>query len=394
MAGTRHKETSADEYPVARVGRELRRRVLEGVYAPGDRVPTERELETEFGVSRLTVAKALAPLVAEGLIVRQRGRGSYVTHRRAGRRRESAVVADDRRLITFISPGASGGSGGGGVVVERGVLEGMHAILGPLGYRVGVDFYRDSQQQLRCLERYQDRAPAAFVVWPEPDEGVIQKLRAMTGEGFPVVLVDTYLEQLDCDYVVSDNGHGGRAMVEHLVALGHRRISYLGEPPVRSSLIDRLGGFLSATVAAGLPIDANTVVLLSRQDRQGLSEAIDRLLQAPEPPTALFCAHDQVAMSVAYLLRERGRRVPQDVTLVGYDNIDAAADFYVPLTTVAQDFYEMGRLAAEILLYRINGGDMAVPYQVHVRPRLIQRASGAAPPGHRDAALPAVMPGA
>jgi LacI family transcriptional regulator len=179
----------------------------------------------------------------------------------------------------------------------------------------------------------------------------------------------------DIPLVGVDQVAGASAAVEHLLSLGHRRITYIGESANRSSLLDRLGGFLGALVAGGCPLGGNSVMLLPETDTAGLSRAVDQLLAGESRPSALFCAHDQLAMSLYHLLRERGVSIPEEMSVVGYDNIDAAERFTLPLTTVSQNFYEMGRIAAEILLFRIESGGIDVPYQVHIAPQLIVRQS-------------------
>ncbi|MFW6059157.1 MAG: GntR family transcriptional regulator [Phycisphaeraceae bacterium] len=364
--------------PVRRVYQALRQRVVEGEYQPGEKIPTEKELGDEFGVSRLTVAKAMAHLVAERRVERFRGRGTYVLRPEDGDKAEGADSrATEARRITFLSPGQEQGP----VHIRHGILEGLHEALEAVGYYVGVDFYADLEQHLSKLEKLgEDRHAAAFVVWPEPDARTREKLTALIERRFPVVLVDTYLPDFACDYVVTDNVAGGALMVRHLADLGHRRITYITEWPDRTSLRNRLTGYLRGLVCEDVPVTERSVVTVDSWASADVGSVIDELFDAPEPPTAIFASHDYLAMNVHWALRERGLRVPEDISLAGYDNIDAAQHFAVPLTTVSQDYFQMGHVAGQILLERFGKPEPTVNYQQLIQPRLVERASTAAPP--------------
>ena len=231
----------------------LHQRLDAGDYAVGDRLPTEREIGEEFGVSRMTVAKAMAQLVCEGRVERFRGRGTFAT---AGPAADAPSGVGTATAVSFISPGRTGQP----VQVSHGILEGMHAVLRAAGYTVGVEFYDGSEAHRQCLAEVQRPTLAGAAVWPEPGPGVGEAITTLR-QTVPVVLVDTYLPELDCDHVVSDNLSGASLMVDHLAASGHRRIVYLTEPPDRTSTRDRLTGFFRGMVVNGLPLRADSVTM-------------------------------------------------------------------------------------------------------------------------------------
>jgi DNA-binding LacI/PurR family transcriptional regulator/DNA-binding transcriptional regulator YhcF (GntR family) len=359
---TRLAAQTLEQLPARRVYVELRRRIVAGDYPSGDKMPPEREVGEEFGVSRVTVAKAMAQLVNEGMIHRHRGRGTFV-HLPPP---DASAPAASR--VTFISPKGRDQA----VLVRRGVLEGLHEALEDSAYAVAVDFYDTLPHHLKCLAKYQDPNSAGFVLWPESDHRVKEQVSAMIAQGFPVVLVDAYLPDLDSDSVVTDNVRGGAMMVQHLAALGHQRIAYLTEPATRSSMCDRLTGFLRGMVLGGLSIGPDSIIEVpgAAPDRAVMAQAIDRLLASSPRPTALFCAHDSLAMSAYWALRERGIAAPAEISLAGYDDIDAAEHFALPLTTISQDYFEMGRVAGRILLERMENRPASVRYQKFIQPHL------------------------
>jgi GntR family transcriptional regulator, arabinose operon transcriptional repressor len=365
---------------------EIRRRILTGQYAPGQRIPPERQLEEEFGCSRLTVAKAMTPLVADGLIERYRGRGTFVSQREVPTRREIHMHAGQLsrargNVIKYISPGM-----GKNISSSRDdVLTGLHGVLNEAGYHVSIDFYGGLEEHLNCLAKADDLQIAGLVVWPVPDQRTNGAIAHLVERGVPLVLIDTYLPELNCDYVVTDNITGAAMMVNHLAQLGHRRICYLTPDERRTSLIDRMSGFLRGMVEAGLPIDDHSVTRLQLEPGAGgtqvsparLAEHLDRLLALPEPPTALFTSHDVLAIAMQSLLRGRDVRVPEEITVVGYDGIEAGEFCAVPLTTIKQDFLLTAQTAGRILLERFGGRGSGLRYHTLIPPQLLVRASSA-----------------
>lgn len=364
------------------IGQELRRRILTSQYGPGQRIPPERELLEEFGCSRLTVAKAMAPLVADGLIERHRGRGTFVAQAAGEERasgRSDGRPATRGNVVKYVSPGTEQN-----VRSSRDdVLAALHGSLDDVGYHVSVDFYGDLEQHVRCLSKIHDPQIAGVVLWPMPDASTVEAVSKLVADAVPLVLIDTYLPEIDCDYVVTDNIEGAALMVGHLARLGHRRIAYVTPPTTRTSLRDRLAGFLRGMIEAHLPVDSDSVVSIDPAGDP--ANTLDRILSLSTPPTALFAAHDSIALALLPLLRERGLAVPEDITLVGFDGLEAGEFSSVPLTTVKQDFRQMADIAARILLERFDGRTAPLRYHRLIEPQLIVRASCAPPAAVRAA---------
>lgn len=160
----------------------------------------------------------------------------------------------------------------------------------------------------------------------------------------PVVLVNSDAPRSGLPAVTSDNRGGARLATEHLLALGHRRIAHISAPRVNAAAGQRLAGVRSALHAAGLD-PRDLAVALGDAHVAGGERAMDELLDGAVVPTAVLCYNDLTAIGAMRALRRRGLRVPGDVSLVGFDDIDLAAWTDPPLTTVAQPKTEMGRWA-------------------------------------------------
>lgn len=346
------------------VQEEVRRRITSGVWRHGDRIPTERELEKEFSLSRMTVSKGLGNLVAEGLLIRKKGQGTFVT---------LVDVPNTRHLIKFIAPNPICKS-----PFRFGALEAMHEELVPNGYNVGVDFYTDGSDLADCLRRNCDSFHAGFVVFYRPGDGVGDRLADASEFGLPLVLIDAYPDDYRGDMVVANNAHGGRLMIDHLYSLGHRDIAYISWPVDRSSLRDRAAGFIQQMLVHGLAVTSKTVQALTDGTFAAfpeLRELVANLLSEPHRPTALCFSNDVLALEAMEYINSLGLTVPEDISVVGYDNVDWCTDSLIPLTTVNQDMARIAKEASLILLERIGGKSSPRPIRVFIEPELVVRAS-------------------
>ncbi len=207
-------------------------------------------------------------------------------------------------------------------------------------------------------------------------------------EGVPVVLVDARTEDGGPDAVVPDEVRGGRDATEELIRQGHRRIGLPWNRDDIPATHGRLAGHRDALAAAGLPFDPALVVAEESESGGGYL-ASRRLLALPDRPTALFCFNDRMAMGAYHAAAEVGLRIPDDLSVIGFDNQAYVADgLYPGLTTMALPHYEMGVWAVERILdliERPGDGDGPVTPQLLPCP-LIRRASVGPPPDGRSAA--------
>ena len=202
----------------------------------------------------------------------------------------------------------------------------------------------------------------------------------LTAPPIPVVLVNTEAPKAGLPTIMSDNTGGARLATEHLLALGHHRFGYLMPPPRNVDAPSRLAGVQAALRDAGCPDDALTIADGDALVGGGEAAAIDLLDRAPDT-TAIVAYNDLMAIGALRALRQRGRRVPADTSVVGFDDVPVAAYVDPPLTTIAQRTEEMGRWAVERLV-GIDGaggagvGGASVKLAVDLR---IRESTGPAP---------------
>jgi LacI family transcriptional regulator len=195
--------------------------------------------------------------------------------------------------------------------------------------------------------------------------------------GMSTVLVDCFVEDASIVSVVPDEVQGGFTATEHLLSQGHRRVGLINVDRLESGLPaahGRLAGYKQALEAFGVPFEEALVRFGDGTGRDGYRYT-NELLKLPDPPTALFCGTDRIAMGAYDAIKERGLKIPDDVAVVGFDNQDVIAEYLRPaLTTVALPHYDMGRWAVERLTRRLAGESLE-PVQHKMSCPLIHRES-------------------
>lgn len=191
----------------------------------------------------------------------------------------------------------------------------------------------------------------------------------------PVVTVDHRGEHAEFPSISTDCYQGARAAVEHLLGLGHRRIAYIGGDERLASARDRHRAYVETIAQHGLRNDPELSIPGDFTQQCGFVAA-NQLLVLAEPPSAIFAANDLSAFGAIMAIREAGLRVPEDISVVGFDDIPTAAQCYPPLTTIRQPIRQVGRSAVNTLLALIAGIESASP-QVTLPTELVLRASTA-----------------
>ncbi|SRR5579883_1266050 len=212
----------------------------------------------------------------------------------------------------------------------------------------------------------------------ERSRETMQALHGLCERGMAMVCIGHRPLHPHADEVSTDTASGARAAVAHLVALGHRRIAFIGGPISRGIAVGRLRGYEQGLAEAGLAIDMTLVREGELDQESGRRETL-ALLDLPDPPTGVLCVNDLTAFGALAALGDRGLRVPDDISVVGFDDVPLATLVQPPLTTIRQPTRELGHLAARFLLQRIARRDG--PHQGSVLPcQLVVRASSGPAP--------------
>ena len=193
----------------------------------------------------------------------------------------------------------------------------------------------------------------------------------------PVVIVDREIPEAQSDSVLANHEMGGWLATQHLLEQGHRRIGCITGPAQLSSSADRTNGYRRALTEAGITPDESLILAGDFRYESGY-QAVQRLLVHETPPTAVFAGNDLMAIGAISGAADKGYSVPQDFSVIGFDGVPLTSFTNPPLTTVAQPMYEMGGLAAVLLLERIQGSKVT-PIRRVLNTRLVVRRSTAPP---------------
>ena len=347
--------------------------------------PTLAELAAAAGVSTMSASRAvnLQPGVSRETreaILKLAAEMGYVPNRSAqklsgGRTRVIGLLAADLDN-TFISALVSG-------AVRAASATGHEVLIYSL---VGND-RRPTTNVLQLLQQFTD---GVIAVLPY-QYGFVEGLAAAR---LPVITIDHHREHAEFPSIAADSYGGARGAMQHLAALGHRRIAFITGEEQLGSAQDRHRAYDDAVAILRLERDP-TLVLRGDYTARGGREAGKKLLKMKDRPTAVFAGNDLSAIGAMSVLQSAGLRVPEDISIVGFDDLPAASQVHPALTTVRQPIAEMGRAAVNTLLAVIAGLEVATP-QVALPTELVVRKSTAAmrdlPSKPRDLSPPTSRP--
>jgi len=211
-----------------------------------------------------------------------------------------------------------------------------------------------------------------------PSSGNADLLRSAIESGLPVVLLDRSIPGLTADVVLSDNESGAFDAVSYLIGMGHRRIGIIAGRLEVSTGADRMAGYVRAIRTHGIPAD-ESLIEVAKFKRDIAYDKTMKMLNRAEPPTALFVSNNVMTAGTMAALKAAGKKVPDDISVIGFDDSEWAALMDPPLTVVAQPIVELGTRAAQTLMRRISRGRVKTPRAVVLKPELILRDSCARP---------------
>ena len=339
-----------------RIQNALRGRIRKGDWLPGQMLPTWRVLCCEFGTTQVTLDKAIEGLIREGLLRAARGSGTFVA---------SAAVRALRIGVVIKCSGLE-------ETLEEQLDDNFY--FGPLfrGIRDGVTgqsvemLYSNIQSGDYADFSREKTLAGMILVLPALED--VPKLHALTAAGVVYVAAgfstgDPADADLPC--VDTNNREAANEVVTHLLELGHRRVAIINLTTSQGNHHDRLEGYFDALASAGLAVIPDDLVLYPTQSMDRFEPHIESwLLRVKDTvglPTAIFACDYLMALATLRVLRRHKLRVPEDISLVIFDDPLSAAHLTPPLTAVRQPVYQMGLLAAKRLLAALQAEDSAAP---------------------------------
>lgn len=346
-------------------GRNRRRRVRDGYSVPMAMAQV-RDVAARAGVSPATVSNALNHPEKVSEATRERVQAAieelgYVRNDAARQLRQRQNRAVGMIVLDVANPFFADVASG----AEKSLGEmNRPLLLGNSG--------QDRQRELTHLRLFEEQRVSGLLISPVGD--VLTRLRRLKEHGTAVVIVDRKSGADEFSSVSTDDRLGGRLAAEHLIAQGRRRIAVIGGPMGIRQVAHRLAGAEAAAAEHdGVSVRmSDTGAMDVGSGRQATRELLD--LSPGERPDAIFATNDLVALGVLQELARTGVRVPEDIALIGYDDIEFAASATVPISSVRQPAAEMGERAAELLVSAIEDPDSPVQHPVFT-PTLVPRES-------------------
>jgi DNA-binding LacI/PurR family transcriptional regulator len=353
------------------VHNQLRQFILSGQWPYGSRLPSESDFVEYLRVSRTTIRLALQQVEVEGLIERIAGRGAFVIYQ--------ADKEHINRVIAFVTSDFDSEN-------QLLALSGIESAAKLRGYQVVFTKARSREEEVDILNSMQEK-DSGVVLWSNGSD--ISRIDKATYQRFRmrIVLLDRTIDGFECDCVTSDNYGGATALLQHMVELGHQHIVFLSHPMVLLSTVkDRYRAYQDVLQANGLTLSEPWVIgppgkelsfrraLRASVDNHSLElQQIKEYMFSKQPrPTAIFAINDLMAVMTMRAMKLLSVMVPDMVSVAGFDDADLAAHLDVPLTTVAQDSYMLGKTAAQRLIDRIEGysgpiSNQIIPTQLRIR---------------------------
>ncbi|WP_206853858.1 GntR family transcriptional regulator [Candidatus Enterococcus mangumiae] len=331
----------------------LEKAINEGTLPVDSQVPTEKELSEQYNVSRITSKRALTELEQLGMIYRVRGKGSFV---KAPSTKTGERISSSQKRILFLLPYLSDLSVGD-------FTQGLNPVMQDKQFEVMMTTL-DFLEKKRADDIMQEFDGLIYYAFQTDQH--LDLLFELSLQEFPVIILDKKIYELPFPTVLSDNFQGGSLATQQLIKEGHKRIAYLfGDTTHPQSVRQRYLGYLEA-------LNLGKLSFHTTLNAQELTEdMLDTYIQ--QQVTAFVCENDLVAIQTMNQLKKKGYQIPNDFSVIGFDDIQAAALVDPPLTTVAQDFKQLGELAGNALIEWLATKEL--PKDIKYPVTLIQRQS-------------------
>ena len=354
---------------------QVKKYIIDGInrslFKPHQKVHSEWELSSRFGISRSTVRKALDDLCHQGILFKIQGKGTF---------------AEDPRNLKN-SPLIKGKPSIGVVVLLlrdpliSQIVVGIEETLYKSGFQL-IFSHSDRHEAVEeeKIKTLRKDGVEGIILYPADREVDNRTLRKLREDRFPIIFVDRYLEGYEISSIISDNYGGGYKITEHFIKHGYRKIGFFAPPHAGiTSVVARFKGYCQALKDYGIVVKdslAENPIDVSVPDDSLANWAkyrrrIERYLKENKGIEAVFVYNDYCATGFYSVCHAMGIRISQDLAIAGFDDV-GASNLIPPLTTVHQDGYEMGRRAAEMILQMIKGGEwqerqIIVPIELKIR---------------------------
>lgn len=345
---------------------------------------TEKSLSESYNVSRITAKRAITELEQRGILYRKRGCGSFVVSGvSASNDYTTAKAAVNPMTYSLLLP-YDATKGGFIDVVDI-----VNNKLNSIGYSLAIYITNTNTIKERVsLSRILQQETNGLIYYPFTNEIYLDVLNELILTEKPVIIMD---KTTDCPYIhniVSDNSDGSRMLTEHLISLGHKNIAFITNVPIEktSTVRDRFSGFLQSMRSHGLTANKNSLISMNgaiefpTSENYTASEQLCKIVKQlyNNNITAIEAENDGIAYAILAACSQLSIRVPEEMSICGFDNIIWSQLSSTPITTIVQDFKEIGNQISRLLIQSLEEPQSEIT-KINVPVQMIIRASTAAP---------------
>lgn len=351
----------------------IKSQILAGAYAAHHKISSENELMKEFGVSRHTIRAAIGELVNEGWLYREQGAGTFC----ADRTKQESRTHHSNKTIAIITTYISD-------YIFPSIIRGAESYLSEQGYQVSLySTNNDIANEKRILENILSQQIDGVII--EPTKSAfsnpnINYFFNLERTNIPYIMINAFYDELEPLCLIMDDEKGGFIQTEHLIKNGHRNIIGFFKTDDNQG-VKRMKGYIKAHRKHQLAINPNNIIsYYSEEKRNKPVQALEELLTTQtDMPTGIVCYNDELALVLLDVLRKKNLKVPDDISIVGYDDSFLAEASEVKLTTVKHPKNEIGEAAAKMIVALVEKNrankDISEFESVVYEPELVKRKS-------------------
>ena len=352
-----NKKTTSLKYQ--QIEEELKQLILEDKIKPGEKMPSENILTAKYGVSRQTIRKAISNLESEGFVYAVQGSGTFCSDASRFKKESKDIAVVMTYLSDYIFPK---------------VISGIDLVLSDNGYSIVLKNTNNSRtREIQCLEDLIEKNIDGIIIEPSKSN-VFCKHKYLYDKldsyGIPYIFIQgAYSVMEDKPHVIMDDEKGTYLLTEYLISLGHRNILGVFKSDDTQGQ-NRHKGYAKALADAGIPYNPEDVIWFYTEDRAVHPyTTLQKMIKRGKKIDAIVAYNDQIAFHLIKAIRELNLKVPEDISITGYDHSQSTGNTDISLTTIAHPQQELGKIAAETLLKMIRNED--VEQRIVIEPKLI-----------------------
>ena len=318
-----------------------------GAIAVGEKLPSTKQLAEAYGVSVVTVEHALGRLKEMNIVYSIKKAGTFVNGKNTGK----------QKIIAFILPETHNNA----ALLKKAQIT---ALLNNCFLDVMIS-YESANKERELLTRILRGNYDAAIIYPNQSMMNIDLYSAFLIKGFPFIFIDRSIQSINTTLVTSDNAGGIAMLVKHLVENGHKNIAFYAiHPQMPTTENMRFIGYCETMIACSIPLDSKYIYSFKYPQHNNLGTVAEKnatdfvrnFKKTENPPTAVVCVNDMLALRLKHAFEQEGYKVPEDISVTGYDCLPPASE----ITTVKQNFEEIGHMAIIEVLKRIGGAPPSI----------------------------------